>query len=604
MRRLAKGLLVATLLGAGALPVLAVAQDRPASILPPGFEANEQQPANNSAASTSPPPATTTTSAAPAASEADEGDQLLVSSDSDVEELNLPPPPPPVEIPEFARRAPRIAGIADPHSFGLGAQPWGAASGAFLSTLMRRLDTPLPSRWLHIGLRNALIARVPAPRNVNPVDWAAERAWLLLRLGEADAARLLVSSVDTDNFTPKMTQVAVQAALANGDAAALCPLQPHLKGVEDNVQPVVQAICAALSGSADTASSQIDALRRRGRVGGIDLQLAGKVVGAGTNTAKAISIDWDPVSDLSNWRFGMATATGLLPPERLMNAAPARMMAWQARAPMLSAEQRLPAARVATGLGVFSSNALVDTYSSIYDATDPSDLGDTDAWQVRMAFAGRDEKTRLGAMRKLWGQRDKEPLQLAASWSLLARAAAAIRPDPGLQDDAVNLIASMLAGGLDQQAGRWASAVRQMDGEKGDRAWALLALGTEGSGVDVSAGRANDFIGRDDSRYHQRSALLVAGLAGLGRIDVGEANRLSSRNDLGLGETGSWSRLIDGAARRGQTATVLLLAASGMQTNSFARVPAANLLHAVTALSAVGLDFEARMLAAEALARS
>ena len=31
-----------------------------------------------------------------------------------------------------------------------------------------------------------------APRNVNPVDWVAERAWLLLRMGEADAARMLV----------------------------------------------------------------------------------------------------------------------------------------------------------------------------------------------------------------------------------------------------------------------------------------------------------------------------------------------------------------------------------------------------------------------------
>jgi hypothetical protein len=127
------------------------------------------------------------------------------------------PPPPPVEYPDFARRDPRVVGRLDPVALGLGAYPWRGASGAFLSTLMRRADTPLASRWAHIALRNLLIARVPAPRNVNPVDWAAERAWLLLRMGEGGGARMLVAGVDTDRFTPKMYQVAVQSALANAD---------------------------------------------------------------------------------------------------------------------------------------------------------------------------------------------------------------------------------------------------------------------------------------------------------------------------------------------------------------------------------------------------
>ena len=111
---------------------------------------------------------------------------------------------------------------------GLGSNPWGAASGAFLSGLMRRMDTPIASRWAHIALRNALLARARAPRNVNPVDWAAERAWLLLRMGEADAARMLVSGVDVDRFTPKMFQVAVQSALANADPPGAVPARGGL----------------------------------------------------------------------------------------------------------------------------------------------------------------------------------------------------------------------------------------------------------------------------------------------------------------------------------------------------------------------------------------
>ena len=88
---------------------------------------------------------------------------------------------------------------------------------------MRRMHTPIASRWVHIALRDALLAKAHAPRDVNPVDWVAERSWLLLRMGEADAAAMLVDAVDTDRFTPKMVQVAVQTRLANADAAGALP---------------------------------------------------------------------------------------------------------------------------------------------------------------------------------------------------------------------------------------------------------------------------------------------------------------------------------------------------------------------------------------------
>ncbi len=149
---------------------------------------------------------------------------------------------------------------------------------------MRRMDTPIASRWAHIALRNALLAKSRAPRAVNPIDWVAERAWLLLRLGEADAARMLVADVDTDRFTPKLFQVGVQSALANGDPPALCPLQDGIRKYEPAIRALVSAMCASLSGEPESASAQIDDARRRGRIGGIDLMLAEKVVGAGANT--------------------------------------------------------------------------------------------------------------------------------------------------------------------------------------------------------------------------------------------------------------------------------------------------------------------------------
>lgn len=603
MSQPARTLLVALAVAGLTLPALA--QDRPESILPPGFGDPPEQPAPQPQAPSGPQqPASDPASrrglsgaASPATADGEGGEEL-----SETEE-ELPPLPPPVELPAHARRDPFVVGVIDPVAAGLGADPWGTASGVFLSTLMRRLDTPLPSRWMHITLRRALLARTEVPRNVHPADWVAERAWLLLRLGEADAARLLVDGVDVDRFTPKLFQVAVQTALATSDPAALCRIGAGIDAVERKIAPVTNAMCAALSGEAATASAAIDAIRRRGAIRGIDLWLAQKLIGAGSDTRRAVTIEWDGVEQLSAWRYGLATATGLAPPERLVAAAAPQLRSWLARAPLLSAEQRLAAARFAAAQGVFSSAALVDLYSTLYDMADPEELAGSDAWQLRTAFVGRSEGARIAAMRRLWsiGNSDGERY---SSQVLLARAASRIVPSADHQDEAADLIASMLAGGLDARAGRWSAAVEEMDGEVGDRSWAMLALAAPDGVMRISSGRLDDFIDNDSSQAKRRSGLLVAGLTGLGRIDPRTGARLSTRYGFGLDRPTRWSRLTITAARRPQPATTALLAATGLQTGNLERLSAARLFHIVAALRRSGQDYAARMIAAEALARS
>jgi hypothetical protein len=543
-------------------------------------------------------PATTTAPPSTSEGTSSEGG----TDETAVEEVSgntLQPPAPPVEYPGWARRDPWTVGAIEPVDARLTGDAWGSVSGAFLSTLMRRMQTPIASRWAHIALRDALLAKLRAPADVNPVDWVGERAWLLLRMGEADAARMLVADVDVDRFTPKMTQVAVQSALANADPPALCPLEDGLKKYDAGVIRLVQAMCASLAGEPDQASAMIDQARRFGRIGGVDLALAEKVVGAG-GSGRASTIEWDPVDSLTAWRFGLATGTGMLPPDRLTNAASPQLRAFQARAPLLTPQQRLPSAMVAAGLGVFSSQTMVDLYSAIYDSTDPGDLPDTDAWQLRQAFVGKDQDTRIAAMRKLLG--GKDGLAKEGARAAVARAATLIRPDAKLAKDAADLIAAMLAGGYDEAA-RWIPAVNGMDDADSDRCWAMLALAAPNI-ADVGTRRITSFIKRDTSRDHVRSALLVAGLAGLGRITTDTANSLNQRYGLGLGHVTSWTKMIDAAAGRGQGGTVLVLTGTGFQTPLVDRVPAAHMYHSVSALRRTGQDFTARMIAAEALSRT
>src|SRR3546814_3851883 len=60
------------------------------------------------------------------------------------EELDLPEP---IEIPDASRRPIDLVGPLGPREWGLGVGAFGDANGRYLSTLMRRLDAPLPSRW-------------------------------------------------------------------------------------------------------------------------------------------------------------------------------------------------------------------------------------------------------------------------------------------------------------------------------------------------------------------------------------------------------------------------------------------------------------------------
>ena len=581
-----------------ALALPAIAQERPESILPPGF-GDPATPAPQPVANETQPATTSRPQPGPSEDRGVEITDLI----GELEGLVEAEPVPQVEYPARARRDPRHAGTLDPLEIGTSERLWGAASGKAMQILMRRMDTPLASRWAHIGLRNLLLSKATSPADVHPGDWAAERAWLLLRMGEADAGRLLIASVDSDRFTPKMRQVALQSALASSDPSAMCPIEPDISKVEPKVAPLVTAICASLSGESERASADIEAARRRGRLSPIDIALADKVVGAGAETSRAVTIEWEPVEQLNSWRYGLATATGMMPPERLMNSASPQTQAWFARSPIFPASQRLPMARTAAALGVFSSQALIDLYSGVFDATEPDALGETEAWQLRLAYVGTDLDARLSAMRTIWGN-SQSPMDRLATQVLLSRAARRIAPNAELQSDAPNIVASLLAGGFDREAGRWSQVLGDMDDDTADAVWAMLALGApDGSQPEINANRIEEFADRDSSEGKQRTALLVAGLAGLGRIDGDTAGQLNSEYKLGLGGETGWTRMIDGAMLRRQTGTAILLTASSLQ-GSFADIRGVYMFHATTALRRTGQEYLARMIAAEAMART
>lgn len=594
-----KYFLLAGAAGALGLAIPALSQDRPESLLPPGFEDTNTVPSQPDT-----PAAPQPSGPRPPRPSVSPDSGLVVSEDArEALEEYLASLPPPIEIPDHARRPTDIVGPLGPDNWGLGQNAFAGANGRFLSTLMRRVDAPLPSRWTSILLRRALLSRVPAPSYAHPVDWVAERAWLLLRMGEADAARMLVQAVDVDQFTPKMFSVAVQTALATADPAGLCPLVEEGRETSDEpVWALSEAMCAALAGEATRASTLIDQARRRGPVGGIDLTLAEKIVGAGADTRRAVTVEWEGVESLNSWRFGLAAATGVEIPQRLLDGGGAQIRAWHARAPMVPLEQRVSAAETAASLGVFSNASLVEMYSLLHDTTDPTEIRESVGERLRLAYAAADVNDRLVAIRDLWDDAEG-PAERHARSILTAVAASRIPSASERAADAAALIGSMLSAGMDRHAARWWDAVDAMGGDDGNRAWALLAVASPGP-LEIDAGRINAYRDSDDSEGDYKTKLLFAALAGLGRIDAGDAESLAGRFGVPIGRENLWTRMLDEAARTRQPGTVALLAAAGMQTANWSGVPPEHLYRIVRALRQVGLEYEARMIAAEALSRS
>lgn len=572
------------------------------SLLPPGF--GDPEPSRPVTPSPSEPqrapvdllPSTTLTPPPPATPA---GEAIAEAGDEDEQEGEDAKDEAELDLPLAIRRSVDAVGPLD-QGFGLGPDAFGLVNGRFLGGLMRRIDAPIASRWESILLRRALLSHVPTPREIDPVDWVSERAWLLLRMGEADAARMLVQSVDVDRYSAKMYAVAAQVALATADPAALCPLVgPALTFSQEPIWPMANAMCTAMSGEASVSGAMIEQIRRRNVARGVDLLLAEKVVNVGGAGRRAVTIEWSGVDRLTAWRFGLATATAVdIPPPLFATVGP-HVQAWRARAAMVPLAARIGPARVAAALGVFSNASLVDLYGALADETDPADLAGTDAARLRRAYAGEDDDERVAALRELWNGAANARDRYAAA-ILTARAAARIAPSDSFDADAASLVGAMFAAGLDIQAARWGRLVDAMDPATADPAWAILAVGAPDASVDIGNARVGGFVQRIGGH---KARMLVAALAGLGRLSPRDEARLAESVALPLAQQDRWSRILEQAVRSRQPGTVAVLVAAGMQTRTWRGVPPRQFYNMISALRRVGLTGEARMIAAEAMTR-
>jgi len=608
-----RGLLIA---GAALALTSGLAWAAPESLLPPGF-------GNRAPAPTPAPAPAPTAAAAPAATGGASAPVIqplpgaLPPTGPALSDVTLPPDfpslreieamdsdeidvlfglKPKFDIPAAARREAAEIGVLAEDENGLPVGSLRSQPASLVQAILVGTKGPLVSRWGHILMRRALASRLDAPQGMDPIDFAAMRAAVLNRIGEPVVARALVQDIDSDRYNVALLDAAFDAYLGTGDITGMCPvarLKSELR--QDTQWGMIRAICAAYSGNSNTANRELDRAFSRRQGPAIDVLLAQRYAGAAAEGGRNVTIEWDGVDQIDPWRFSFATALGIEIPRNLLDRTNGRFDRWAAVSPSLPLASRARAADAAASAGVLSSAAMVDLYSQIWDDQNVTGEWHNRAEQLREAYVATSARERVDAIHELWGSGGG----LYGRYVLTAYAAARIAPSDDLADDAAPLIGSMLAAGLDRNALRWASVISE-----GSPAWGLLTVVQPQQQGSVGSGAISDFISADRSHNKRKSQFLAAGLAGLGRLDLDTAQNFVSDLDGELGGSTRWTQAIERAAAVRNQTLVALLVGLGMQGDSWTKMTPRHLYHIVRALDQVGLSAEARMIAAEGVARA
>ncbi len=610
----------AWLVGGAALALTSAvvwAQEAPVDLLPPGFDdpaptpTPAPQPNRSPAPSQSGAPRPTVTQSgeivqplptqsAPTTAQIDVSnlpslEELEGMSTDELDEfLGLKPK---FDIPPAARRSMERVGVLNAGEGGLPSGSLAKQSPALVRSVLAGTTRPMVSRWGHILLRRALASRLAAPDGMDPVEFATLRAQVLNSMGEYVVARALVQDIDTGNYSPALTNAAVQAYIGSSDVVGACPAVRLVQTRRDDTEwQMLAGICNAYAGETTRAQNDLRRLLNRTQDDRIDVLFAQRFAGAAGRGRRAVTIEWDGTNALTPWRFVMANALGEPIPENLLDKAGPELLSIAAITPALTPAQRAAGADVAGASGILSSAAMVDLYSQLFAQEGSDGAPAQTASRLREAYVGSDPVQRVNALRDIWaGGSDYSYGRMV----LTAYAAARIPANGDFANDAASLIGSMLAAGLDRDAMLWAGEV-----DAGSEAWALLALAAPDGANSVSSGDIDRFLDGDSSSKQRKSQMLVAGLAGLGRVGDGAMDQYGGRLGVNMSAQTRWTRLIDQAAEVENRALVAMLAGLGMQGESWDRMTARHLYHIVSALRRVGLEAEARMIAAEAVARA
>lgn len=516
------------------------------------------------------------------------------------------PSAPAAAKPKVRSSSPQSVGWLTPAEGGLGPDIWHGGDTRAVNRVMRTIRKPIASRWMHVLLRRALVSEGRLPRRGSVGDIMATRALLLLRQGDAAAAKRLIDRLGLDRATRLAYLVAPQAQLAAGDIPALCPLTETGPALYRDPQwRLLAAICAAVDGDDGLAAVILDEVREKIEAQPLEIQLADQLTTLLAGGNHGVNVEWTPDLPVTTVRLGLALAgrVGLPPhvPAQLSPAAKA-WIALDADAPLGLRYAQSGSAALA---GALPLDAMITLWAAHADTLDLTADQQHPTALLRTAYVGARPADRITAMRALW--RGKPPFGRLVGLLATARAAARLPTLTVLAPDAPELVRAMALGGETARALAWWPVLANGDADARARAWPLLAALDRGGRIPLSIdllGAWEDSqakLGRAARRRH--GAMLAAVFNGLGVTIPGtSAARLASRFDLDTPDDALNSVLASAAAAPDRAGELIVRCARLLAVQPAAVDPPA-VSALLAALRTAGFVDEARLIGAELLVR-
>lgn len=500
-------------------------------------------------------------------------------------------------------------GVIGPKTGGFDEGLWAGSPGPFVRDLMRGMPAPTASRWAHVLLRKALASRTPTPEGALPANFVAERAHLLLRMGEADVARRLAAQVPVTSFTRRMFDVAPQTYLAAGDVPGLCPLvQTGITVSSDPIWPLTSAVCAALQGDDAGAVLTLDRERENRSSRHFDIQLAEVVSSSLAGGDRGVNAVWPQNARLTTYRLAMALAGGVEVPRQKLSSANSAVKGWVSRQGNVPLAVRLEAARTAAATGAMPAQDMLSLWSHQAAVVDETAIRALPVGKLRTAYLAKTAPERLQALSDLWGSA-ASPQDKVALYLVSADASARLPRDKALLEGVPDLGRALLLAGNIPAAKAWYDLARREARARNPKAgaplmqlWPLMAAADAHGRIPHSIALFELWDDAQDGERAERARrrqLVSAALTGLGLLPMAEMPR-SAR--LELADT-SFTRRLREASNAGRKGEVILLAGVGLGKDASAVSPA--YLHEIVgALANVGLRREAGIIASEILIRN
>ncbi len=530
-----------------------------------------------------------------------------------------------IEVNPLEEIAPDSIGTLDPDAGGFGVEMWQGSDRRIVTRLLGLLPDTMSSRGMRALARRLLTSIASPPISQFEIADEVEQSLLGLRierlmaLGEVAELNDLLAVVPSRGDDENRARTRVEGLLLARDTAEACRLVRN--GIASYHQVPywrkAMVLCQMIAGDVDQMMLGLDLLRESG--GDDDDPMFFSLASALFGAAPEIPED----ATLTPLHLAMVQTIGTaLPPGQVARATPALLVAI-ARMPNLDVEQRAAAVERACAMGLLDGAALARAYDGF--SFTPEELAGAIGATETMAGvrlhallyqAARDQNLPASRAEIL-----RVALELGVAEGLYQALAPVYVPlllevpvTPTLSWFAADAGRALYAVGRYEQASAWLMLGRQealINPQAGTAAASLwpysrlaggAALTTDGTLAAWRALRAGMGAGGGDVGLHRGQTLLRAAFQALGEWDPLSWGQIAAEGEVAnrIAPNAALLYALDEASESRRIGETVLLALIVLGAEGPGESHAYALSAALTALTRVGLETEARALAIEA----